>query len=340
MAKVSVIIPSRVCKYASRTVEDIFENATGDIEVLVVLDNYWPDPELKEHKNLTVIHKSVVAGLRKNVNLAVSIAKGKWIMKCDDHCMFGKGFDEILQEDMQDDWLVNPSRYAMDAENWIRGRGPTEYLYITYPYVTDNLYGNGLHGKKWIGEDGFGKNMGVDQFYWMEGARKDILIDDMMTFQGSCWFMGREKYLEIGGLDEKHCDLMENEPQELGFKIWLSGGRCVVNKKTWYAHMHKSEREKDIHGRSWKLSYKAMRETGRFQTWYWMNDCWPKATRTMEWFVDHFPLMPSWPSNWKEDKIRYENENPDKCTNFKIFDPNGIDSMPLPDHIQTVPYAQ
>ena len=327
MALLSVIIPSRNCKYVSRTVDDIFENATGEIEVIVLLDAYWPVPPIKDYPHLTIVHKPVVTGMRNSVNIGANLARGKYIMKCDDHCMFGKGFDEILQKDMEDNWLVNPGRYAMDVDNWKRTRGPTEYLYVTYPYKTDNLYGNGLHGKKWIGEDGIGINMGVDQFYWRENHRRDIPIDDMMTFQGSCWFTSREHYFRIGMLDEKHCDLMENEPQELGFKTWLSGGRCVVNKNTWYAHMHKNERELDNRGRSWKLSWEAMRATGRFQTWYWMNDKWPLATRKMKWFVEHFWPMPTWPDNWEEDKIRYENEHPEFCKDFRIFDQEGIDSL-------------
>jgi len=329
MPLLSIIIPSRNCKYVSKTVDDIFTNATGEIEVIVLLDGYWPNPPIKDYPNLTIIHKPEVTGMRKSVNIGVNLAKGKYIMKIDDHCMFGKGFDEILQKDMQDDWLVNPSRYSMNVEKWERGRGPTEYLFITYPYIKDNLYGNGLHGKKWIGEDGFGKNMGYSEFYWKEIHHKEILIDDMMTFQGSCWFMGRDKYLEIGGLDEKHCDLMENEPQELGFKTWLSGGRCVVNKNTWYAHMHKNERELDERGRSWKLSWEAMRATGRFQTWYWMHDKWPQATRKMKWFVEHFWPIPSWPANWEEDGARYYAEHPGFATNFRIFDPDGIDGLPV-----------
>ena len=328
MALLSMIIPSRNCKYVSRTVEDIFANATGEIEVIVLLDGYWPDPPIKDDPRLTIVHKPIVKGMRHSLNLGAQLAKGKYIAKCDDHCMFGQGFDEILQKDMEDNWLVNPSRYAMDAEKWQRMRGPTEYLYITYPYIKDNLYGNGLHGKKWIGENGIGENMGVQQFYWKEDHRRDIKVDDMMTFQGSFWFMAREHYFRIGMLDEKWCDLMENEPQELGFKTWLSGGRCVVNKNTWYAHMHKNERELDDHGRTWKLSYEAMRATGRFQTWYWMHDKWPKATRKMKWFVEHFWPIPTWIPNWEEDGERYYRENKGYDTDFRIFDPDGLEGLP------------
>jgi len=329
MALLSVLIPSRNCRYVAPTVEDIFKKAAGEIEIIVMLDNYWPNPPIKEDPRLTIVHKNRVGGMRHSLNLAASLAKGKYLMKCDDHCIFGEGFDEILQKDMEDNWLVNPSRYALNEKEWTRGRGPTEYLYITYPYIKDNLYGNGLHGKKWLGEDGFGKNMGWNEFYWREINWADKKIDDMMTFQGSCWFVSRDYYFKIGQLDEIHCDLMENEPQELGFKFWLSGGRCIVNKNTWFAHMHKNERELDSHGRTWKLSYEAMRETGRFQTWYWMHDKWPLATRKMRWFVEHFWPIPGWPENWEEDGIRYYSEHPGYATNFRIFDPYGVNGMPL-----------
>lgn len=332
MSKVSVIIPSRNCSFVSRTIDDIYAKATGDIEVIVLLDGYWPTPQIKcDYKNLTIVHKSEVGGMRHSLNLGANIAKGKYIMKCDDHCIFGESFDEILQKDMEDDWLVNPSRYSIDVPTWTRKWDAIQYLYVTFPYYDDNQYGNGMHGKKWIGEDGIGTSMRYSQYYWKERALAHIPIDDMQTFQGSFWFMTRKKFFDIGMLDEKYSDLMENEPQELGFKVWLSGGRCVVNKNTWYAHMHKSERESDQHGRSWKLSWQRMRDGGRFQTWYWMNNKWPLATRKMEWFVEHFWPIPSWPENWQAEKERYEKSAPNTCSNFRVFDEKGWVGLPLPE---------
>jgi glycosyltransferase involved in cell wall biosynthesis len=328
MARVSIIIPSRDCKYVSNTVEDIYRNATGDVEVLVLLDDYWPDPPIKDHPTLTIIHKGKVGGLRHSVNLGAKIAKGKYIAKCDDHCSFAKGFDEILQKDMEDNWLVNPSRYSLNPVTWERGVHPTDYTYLTYPYNPKNKYGNGLYSKKWIGENGVvPKNWGRKEYYWKERHSEDKPIDDIMTFQGSFWMMTRDHFFRIGMLDEKHCDLMENEPQELALKTWLIGGRCIVNKKTYYCHVDKNENEKDARSRAFGLSFNAMRETGRFQTWYWTNDRWPLATRTFEWFVNHFSPIPGWPKNWMEEKLRFEQENPGFGKDFKIFDEQGVDSL-------------
>lgn len=62
MALLSVIIPSRNCKHVSKTVDDIFANATGEIEVIALLDGYWPNPPIKDHPKLTIVHKSVEIG--------------------------------------------------------------------------------------------------------------------------------------------------------------------------------------------------------------------------------------------------------------------------------------
>ena len=99
MDKVSIIIPSRDSIFLKPTVDDIFAKATGDIEVIIMLDGCWPDPNLNAYKDMTIIHIGEVRGMRTNVNAAARIASGKYIMKCDDHCMFGEGFDEILKAD-------------------------------------------------------------------------------------------------------------------------------------------------------------------------------------------------------------------------------------------------
>lgn len=57
MAKVSILIPSRNERFLPQTVDDIFAKAAGDIEVVAVLDGYWPDPILKDRPNLILVHR-------------------------------------------------------------------------------------------------------------------------------------------------------------------------------------------------------------------------------------------------------------------------------------------
>ena len=309
--KVSIIIPSRNCIHLNPTVEDIFANARGDIEVIVTLDGWVPPTALKYRDNLTVIYNSEARGLRHGINNMVRLAKGEWIFKCDDHCMFGEGFDTILAAETEPDWLVTPSRYSMDADRWIKRNKKVEYLYLTFPYVHDSMYGDGFHGRKWIGEDGIGQNMGFSEYFYMENTRSKFKIDDIQTIQGSGWFMSKEHFRNIGGLDEVHSRFYQ-EANELCFKTWMSGGRCVVNKNTWYAHFHKDEPS----GFGMRMSDK--RETQRFSTWVWMNNKWPRAKHDMTWFVDKFN-PPTWPKDWKSH-VKDDSD-------FKVFDEFGRDGF-------------
>lgn len=287
------MIPSRNQSnwpFTQKTVDDLFNKAQGEIEVIVVLDGYQLNPPLKDHKNLITVHNNISKGMRPAINAAASIAKGDFIMKCDDHCMFDEGFDVKLAADCDDDWLAVPRRYALNGNEWKLGYGPMDYLYLTYPYNMDDQFGFGFHGKKWRGEHGF-----TGGYYDMEKIRKKILIDDMLTFQGSCWFMPRKLFFKIGMMQtEGYID--HQEAQELGFKVWLSGGRCVVNKKTWYAHLHKGNQ----YGRGYHLLKHKMIKSQVYSADLWLNNKWSQQTTSLKSLIESkwwWPLE-IWPEDW------------------------------------------
>jgi glycosyltransferase involved in cell wall biosynthesis len=290
MSLTSIIIPARNEKYLQNTIDDLLNKSKMLIEIIVVLDGYWPNPILKDYPNLVLIHNTDARGMRVAINDAVRIAKGKFIMKTDAHCMFEKGYDEVLQNDCEPNWLVIPSRYSLDADNWKRGRGPIDYLFVTYPFIQDDQFGYGFHGKKWLA---IPDNMGKESYYGLENQRKDILIDDIMSFQGSCWFCHKD-YFEnvIGCLDENWYNLYQ-EAQELACKFWLSGGRMVVNKKTWYAHWHKTES-------GYNLSKKTKLESEKESVDYWINNKWSGQKLPFEFLIEKFWPIPGWPLDWKE----------------------------------------
>lgn len=310
----SIIVPSYKCKYVARTVEDIYEKATGSIEVIVVLDGFWPDPPIKTHKTLTIIHKGINSGMRNSINMGAVIAKGDFLMKIDDHVMLSYGFDEVLIKDCQSNQLQVPSRYMLDVEAWQPRREAIEYEYMVYPYryLDRHRYGIGLHSKKWLGESGSNPpNMGPQQFYYRENTRKDIKIDEIMIIHGSCWMMPREHFFRIGGLEDNGLfKSLYMEPQELVFKTWLSGGSCVVNKNAYYAHMHKAAEEGLPTSREYPLDTRIMRDTERFGTALWMNDKWAGATKPMKWLIEHFWPIPEWPDDWEQQQMEWEEKYP------------------------------
>lgn len=297
MAKVSIIIPARNERFLSKTIDNIMANVTGEIEVIAMLDACWADPLPKAYPNLTIIHTGSVMGMRANINAGARIATGKYLMKCDGHCAFDKGFDEILQADCEENWLAVPSRYSLDGETWERTRGPVDYLYLTFPYNVDDLYGAGLHGRKWKGKGGF-----AGSYWYLEKERKKILVDDLLVFQGSCWFMHKDYFFHIDCLDTINCYNIHQESTELTMKVWLSGGRVIRNKKTWYAHLHKGKKW----GRGFRLSKRLMTESEIYSADYWMNNRWPKQIRPIKWLIDKFGPLEAWPEDWDNPKYSKE----------------------------------
>lgn len=282
--KLSVIIPSRNEIFLDKTIDDIFNKARGDIEVIAVLDGYWPHPPPADRPNLHLLHWGRPKGMRAAINGAAAIAKGDYLLKTDAHCMFAEGFDEVLKADCDGDWIVIPSRYSLDAENWdiLRNRkSRVDYHYLSFP----DAPGKGIHGSVWLQRARERKN----------DTQYDI--DDEMSFQGSCWFMPARHFHDfLGGMSEVGYGTFIQEPQEIGMKTWLGGGQIKTNKKTWYAHLHKGRR----YGRGYYLSKREAIKGNNYSVDFWLNNKWKDRVHDIEWLIDKFAPVPTWPENWKE----------------------------------------
>lgn len=288
----SIIIPSRVEEYLNKTIEDILDKAIKPIEIIVIFDGYWPKDilgdELIKYIHHGTIHNS--RGMRDSINKGVALSSGKYIMKLDEHCMLDEEFDEKLANDCKDNWVVIPRRKRLDADKWEiinDGRPDVDYMYIEYPYQRPYDKTCGLHGNEWREQ---GKK------------RKDILIDDTPSMQGSCYFMTRKHWdTTIKMLDSDNYGTFTQEAQEIGMKTWLSGGRVVVNKKTWYAHYHKGKRGKGYGFSNQQYrNHAASMEKGRLYCIdYWLNT--KDYPLDWNWFVtEKFPDMPGWSSDWRK----------------------------------------
>src|SRR6185437_13263668 len=77
------------------------------------------------------------------------------------------------------------------------------------------------------------------QYWGSLNDRQSGNIVETMSAQGSCFFLTREKYWELEISDESLAGKTGWGQQgvEVACKTWLSGGRLVVNKNTWYSHM-------------------------------------------------------------------------------------------------------
>lgn len=283
---ISVLIPNWNCEFVIPTIQDVLTKAVGEIEVIVVIGDQWPK-KLVEDKRVTYIHAGTVKGLRYGVNAAATLAKGKYIMKTDDHCMFAPGFDKVLIENhLEDNWVSVPRRYSLDAENWRinKTRPYRDYHYLSFPDPTQPK-DQGLKGNEWPEKT-------------RERSDPKFDIDDLMSFQGSSWFMTKNHFENfLQGLNEEQYGFFAQEPQEIGLKTWLGGGRVIINKKTWYAHMHKTKQNS---GPNLSREQRQNIYKGHvFTVDYWMNNSWPNRKYDIDWLIEKFWPLPGWPKDWK-----------------------------------------
>lgn len=289
MKKLSIIIPARNEIFLPQTIDSLFAKAAGEIEVIAILDGYWPVPKLVDRPGLVLIHRGVAKGMRAGINAAAAIATGDYLMKTDAHCLFAEGFDEVLKADCDDNWLVIPTRYSLDAENWCRKeeKEPISAMHYFWPWAhPDDL---GLHGRPWAQR---------------ARERKDVLIDEDVTFQGSCWFCHKSHFERIGGMSEVGYETFMGEPQEIGFKTQLGPwrGKIMRNKRTWYAHLHKGK----TYGRMYSMSQSERVRGNAYSFDFWINNRWVDRVMDIEDLIDRFPPQPGWPVDWRDQIATYQ----------------------------------
>lgn len=302
----SVIIPSRSPQYLQRTVDDLLEKAEGEIEIIVVLDGIWH--QLKDDPRVITLHHGEVHnnyGMRASINLGMFAASGDYVMKTDEHTMMGKGFDKILEKDCEDNWVIVPRRERLEPDTWelIKdGRPPVDYMKLDYPYAKPHDKTQGLHGSE-------------DRQRYEE--RKDVMVDDLMTMQGSCYYMKKSYWDELfpEGMDDENYGPFTQEAQEVSNKVWLSGGQVKVNKNTFYAHFHKGKRGKGYGFTTEQYKkHSEWNEKGRvYCIEYWLNT--KEYHHDFKWLIDKF--QPSgWPDNW-EEQIKIDRENDYSTLGYK-----------------------
>jgi len=295
MAKLSVLIPARNEPYLVNTIEECFKQAGGDVEVVAVLEGYENgkpegyDATVAKYPKLHTIYHHEPKGMRRNINEAAAsaISRGaKYLFKLDAHCMLDEGYDVKLLADIEPDWIVVPRRKRLDVEKWqVRddGRPDIDYHYLSFPDNPNDFGGPGLNGKVWVerARERFGK--------------PEFDIDDEMSSQGSAWCSSVENFQRLELMDEESYGPFWNEMQECGNKIWLSGGRLAINKKTWYAHWHKGSA-----GRGYRMPESWLRQGASFSKRWMFNEAWARQTRPFKWLIEHFWPVPTWPANWEE----------------------------------------
>jgi hypothetical protein len=274
---ISIAIPSKNERFLNQTIRDILTKAEGDIEIFPILDGYDTDRINDPRVYYIKFPATSYSKKRQAINEMVKQSTGKYVMSVDAHCMFDKGFDVKLIEAMRPDWVMVPRRHRLDAEKWAlqpQGdtRPPIDYEHVMFePLVRDR----GIHGFRWDART---------------LARADHAIDDILTFQGSCWIMERAWFERCGFMSLDYQGWGQ-EAEELSFTTWQRDGRVVVNKNTWYAHLHKGA----TYGRMYHLS-----RSENLKSYAYSFNKW--VVENNDFFISlikRFSPLPNWPADWE-----------------------------------------
>lgn len=297
MYDLSILIPARNEIFIRRTVQDILEHKKGKTEIIVVLDGKWADPAIPVNKDLTVVYAPESIGQRAATNLAAKITKSKYLMKCDAHCAFDEGFDLKLLQEMQDNWTMVPTMKNLHAFDWVCEDGHRRYQSPSGPCS--------ICGKPtemdivWIAKRSPQSNSYCFdpephfQYFGEYNKRPEGQgeLTETMSLQGSCFLLTRDKYFELNICDENFGS-WGSQGIEVAAKTWLSGGRVIVNHKTWYAHMFRTQG--GDFGFPYQLSGNQVSHAKKTARDLFFNKKWEKQVYPLSWLVEKFWPVPGW----------------------------------------------
>ena len=233
--KLSVVIPSYKDPLLHKTIDDLLNKSElgAELEVIPVLDGYWPDKPIKNDPRIKIVHLGGNRGMRGAINAGVLVSNGEYLMRVDEHQMFDKGYDRKILETIEDNWIVTPRRYCLDVEKW--------EIMKEIPPVDFAILKIGRAGKNKDFEDHPDESEFIEKFSGVERPGDDSQpIQESMAMQGSCWFMKRSWWDNvIGELQEEGYGPLYQDSHEMVFKTWKAGGKLMINKTTWHAHKHR-----------------------------------------------------------------------------------------------------
>lgn len=304
MFELSILIPSRNEEWLAETLEDLLKNKTEKTEIIVVIDGEQYPKELPKHKDITLIYNNVSKGQRASTNDAARIAKGKYLMKVDAHCAFDthfdthvlKGFDDLGDDITQVPVMRNLHVFDWECENGHRryqGQsgvckkcGKKEKKVMMWfpkhnPQSVSYRFDHELHFqyfKEWTKTDEYKKQLKTG-------------YTETMSLQGSCFILSAEKYWGLNICDEEFGS-WGAQGTEVACKMWLSGGRCIVNHNTWYAHLFRTQG--GDFGFPYKLNKKQVDSARALSQALFLDNTWPLQKKPLVWLVDKFQPVPNW----------------------------------------------
>lgn len=308
MKDLSILIPAKTEVFLKNTVEDILKNIEADTEVIVFLDGEWADPQISQHGRVNVIYVPESIGQRAGINLVCKLSKAKYVMKLDAHCSFDKGFDRKILEAFKvtgDNVTMVPTMRNLWAFDWKCYRCGWRMYQDAKPKRCGQCNDSRYMKRKmmWIAKErpqsnSYSFDSGPHFQYFNDYTKRPEYrealektgLTESMSIQGSCFVLTREKYWELNICDEK-VGSWGNQGIEVACKTWLSGGKVLVNHKTWFSHMFRTHPGFAF---PWGNQESKVQETKK-KTWeLFFNNNWNKQIHPVSWLVEKFWPIPGW----------------------------------------------
>lgn len=303
----SILIPARNEAFLKLTIDDLLRNIEGDTEIIVVTDGDWPTEPIPDHERVTLIKTGEPIGQRAATNMAARVAKGKYLIKTDAHCAFDKGFDVKLLSVIEPDMTLVPVMKNLHVFDWVCAvcdarwyQGPTPTKCKSENCNSQEFYRDILwRAKPSPNSTSYRFDTTLHFQYFSEYKTKQTGdLVETMSLQGSFFMLSKEKYWDLNICDENFGSWGQ-QGVEVACKTWLSGGRVLVYKKTWYAHLFRTQG--GDFGFPYPQSQKQVNHAREYSRDLFLNNKWDKQIRPLSWIIDKFS-----PPDWTEESEVYQ----------------------------------
>jgi hypothetical protein len=308
--------------FLKNTVEDILKNKESDTEIIIGLDGKWSDPPIIQHPDVNIIYVPEAIGQRSITKMCARLSRAKYIIKCDAHCSFDKGFDRKMLEGFEkfdDNVVMVPimrNLHVFDwkcmkcGKKWYQGPTPTECKEQDFRGTGKPCDSKRFKRKMmWVGKERPQSwsycfdSLPHFQYYEEYKHRQDTKeqrktgFTETMSLQGSFFMCTREKYFELD-IDDENLGNWGGQGITVACKFWLSGGRVLVNHSTWYSHLFRTQ------GQDFGFPYpqsgkQVSRTKKRVKDLFW-DGKFEKQIHPVSWLVEKF-----WPvKGWSDDDLK------------------------------------
>lgn len=280
---ISVIIPSRNELYLCKTVQCLFDTASTDIEVFVLLDGWDTEPTSKNDANkialmkeqintiykmadknrrIRIMHKDKPVGQRIFMNEAAKLMRAPYMFKLDAHCITFPGWDtQLLEVGSPKDFVVTAMR-NINEEKWSVGIRKFNFCYID----------EHLRSRWWTGYD-----------KRIESEKKLV---ESMSFYGTTWFCHRDFWNKHGGYWNNGYGWGDSGT-EWALKTWLCGDRLLLHRGIEVGHVYRERFP-------YSIQHRPRVEVAREIRGAFYRNEYPLQVHPIEWLLGRFWPVPTW----------------------------------------------